>query len=90
MRVEEEVDKADVANSVIVAIGGRKLPVDYDLFETVSGMFERECLLRHLFIVRNHPCRLDINTLVAAVDEFVGTGPEKTSFSVGKFANICK
>ncbi len=68
MRVEEEVDKADVANSVIVAIGGRRLPVDYDLFETVSGMFERECLLRHLFIVRNHPCRLDINTLVAAVD----------------------
>ena len=68
MRVEEEVDKADVANSVIVAIGGRKLPVDYDLFETVSGMFERECLLRHLFIVRNHRCRRDINALVAAVD----------------------
>ena len=37
MRVEEEVDKADVANSVIVAIGGRKLPVDYDLFENSRG-----------------------------------------------------
>ena len=37
MRVEEEVDKADVADSVIVAIGGGKLPVDYDLFENSRG-----------------------------------------------------
>ena len=68
MRVEKEVDKADVANAIIVAIGGRELSVNYDFFETVADMFERECLLRHLFFIGNHPCRLDINTLVASID----------------------
>ena len=46
MRVEEEVDKADVANSVIVAIGGRKLPVDYDLFENSRGQAPRKLHFR--------------------------------------------
>ena len=65
--VEKEVEKADVDNAVVVAVGGRVLPVDDYLLETVAGVFEGERFLGHLFLVRYHPGRLDVDAFVAAV-----------------------
>ena len=73
--VKEEVDQPNVSDAVVITIGGRILTVYNHLLEVVAGMFEREGLLRHLLLVGNHPCRLDVNALVAAIHhkvDFVG------------------
>ena len=56
-----------MSDAVVITIGGRILTVYNHLLEVVAGMFEREGLLRHLLLVGNHPCRLDVNALVAAI-----------------------
>lgn len=40
--VKEEVDQADVADTIVVAVGGRVLPVNHHFLEVVACMFERE------------------------------------------------
>ena len=76
LRVEEEVEKADMADSVVVdVLDGHRGAVDHHLAEVVARMLQGEGFLGHLLRVRNHPCRLDVDALVAAIDDevdFVG------------------
>ena len=79
--IEEKVEKADVTDAVIVAVGGRVLPVDNHLLETVACVLEGERLLRHLFLVWYHPGRLDVDAFVAAIHhevDFMGGALEYT------------
>ena len=62
-------------DAVVVAVGGRILAVDHHLLEVVVNVLEGERFLRHFLLVGNHPGRLDVDSLVAAVDDevdFVG------------------
>ena len=76
LRVEKEVEKADMADAVVVdVLDGHRGAVDHHLAEVVARMLQGEGFLGHLLRVRNHPCRLDVDALVAAIDDevdFVG------------------
>lgn len=69
LRVEKEVEKADMADAVVVdVLDGHRGAVDHHLAEVVARMLQGEGFLGHLLRVRNHPCRLDVDALVAAID----------------------
>ena len=69
LRVEKEVEKADMADAVVVdVLDGHRGAVDHHLAEVVARMLQGEGFLGHLLRVRNHPCRLDVYALVAAID----------------------
>lgn len=76
LRVKEEVEKADVADAVVVdVLDGHRGAVDHNLAEVVARMLQGEGFLGHLLRIWNHPCRLDVDALVAAIDDevdFVG------------------
>ena len=61
-----------MADAVVVdVLDGHRGAVDHHLAEVVARMLQGEGFLGHLLRIWNHPCRLDVDALVAAIDDEV-------------------
>ena len=72
VRVEEEINQADVGKAVVIVCPGLEGVVRYhDLFEGISGMAKRKCFLFPLFGCRNGIGGLNVYLLWTTIDNKV-------------------